>query len=794
MIRSRRAFTLIELLTVMAISAILLGLIVLPLFQSFNLTRAAQAFAEAQDRARILTDRVAREVGNSYSVRNGSGLVTTTVNGVATKVPQNALVVTLPNQARDKWMDVVLPFTKLDLTRPAEGDQTQAAANTFVDPNTGKIDPTLQSPKGQVVLPVAPGFGMIRYFIGRRDPFANYNNPYDGLLMAQAGGRDNLYVLYRAEVQPWVRRANKNSGDPATIRWRPNLTYFQSNDSTDPTLDDTQIVDIDDPRFFEPDRNPTTGAIIDDRATANTHANRIANWLAKAVVQTEVSRYDMILPVFDRRTRQVEFDANSVPRVMPLVQFRPERVSNDPATGQVAVRQGQESDTAEFSGPDVFRTQYGQWSNSIIRTFPQGWLPRQGNNFPNEYEVGLLSENAGEANQPAGFMVYGYDPDFAVADYLTGNLVPLFDVYTYQLSSTFKNSGDGRSYYPFTQAVLSANSLTPWLWGGTYKGMSSDTLRALFTPYSFSANRGQIVSSFDISEVGNPSATPPDPNNLPIWITDEETPRHPSGPYSPMNDPDLNGNFYDDEFRSINERFNKVANDYPSLLPNRVDRYLDLRVIPNSDGTLSPLFPNAPTGNQVTGFQYPTSDGGNRSKVQIVPGSEVVYGPDQLPGSNYGQEVRYTRVTTGEPGPNQYKINYADLQEPTNSEGEIDYSTVYDGISTAGFDPRVYDPTNVISAVLQPRYKVGYIKFNSDPNVPLPAGNVRVSYRFYFTGRRSGIAASRGGSKTANFAVDYDTRQLMSVLLTIRNYPQSSIPNPQTVTLKSTAAVRNYTR
>ena len=41
--RGRRAFTLIELLTVIAITAVLLTIIVLPIFQSFNLTRAAQA-------------------------------------------------------------------------------------------------------------------------------------------------------------------------------------------------------------------------------------------------------------------------------------------------------------------------------------------------------------------------------------------------------------------------------------------------------------------------------------------------------------------------------------------------------------------------------------------------------------------------------------------------------------------------------------------------------------------------------------------------------------------------------
>ncbi|AIE85771.1 type II secretion system protein [Fimbriimonas ginsengisoli] len=789
--RMRRAFTLIELLTVMTISAILLGLIVLPLFQSFNLTRAAQAFAEAQDRAKILTDRIARETGNAYAVRNSSSLIDSVVNGVATKVPQNALIISLPNQARNAWRDVVLPYTKLDLVRPAEGDQTLNGAGSWVDPVTGKTDPTLQAPKGQVVLPVAPGFGMIRYFIGRRDPFLNYNNPYDALLMGINGNRDNLYVMYRAEVQPWVRRANKNTPTQAgTIRWRPNLKYFASNDSSDPELDDTQIVDMDDPRFFEPNRN-AGGVYIDDQGPDPTyspsHAQRIHNWLTRAVVQTEVSRYDMILPVYDRRTRLVEYDSNSIPRVMPLVQFRPERVSNDPAAGQVAVRQGSESDTAESAGPDVFRTQYGQWSNPIVRLFPHGWAPAT------PYEISLTAVNAGAPGQPPGAMVYMYNPAVSAIDFDPANLVGAFDLYTYNALSGYQTSATQR-FYPFTQAVASANSLSGWLSAGAIQGLTALDRRAMFTPYAFDANRGRIVTSFSISEVGDTSVTnPPDPDNLPVWPADAETPSHPAPPYTPINDPDLTGNFYDPKFDTINEKFNKVANDFQSLLPNNVDRFLDLRVTPNSDGTPSPLFPNPITG-QATGFVYPTPDGGNRSRVQIVPGSDTVYGPDQLPGPNYGSEVRYTRISTGDPGPNQYKINYADLQEPTNSSGSIDYSVQFDGISMAGFNPRTYDPQNIVSAVLQPRFKVGYIKFNSDPNVPLPEGNIRVSYRFYFTGQRAGQAAIPGQTKTSSFAVDYDTRQLMNVLLTIRNYPQSSIPNPQTVTLKSTATVRNYTR
>lgn len=69
----RRGFTLIELITVIAISAILLSLIAIPVIQAFNLTRAAQGFAQAQDKARTLIDRISREISNSAGVRDNSG-------------------------------------------------------------------------------------------------------------------------------------------------------------------------------------------------------------------------------------------------------------------------------------------------------------------------------------------------------------------------------------------------------------------------------------------------------------------------------------------------------------------------------------------------------------------------------------------------------------------------------------------------------------------------------------------------------------------------------------------------
>lgn len=783
----RLGFTLIELLTVMAISAILLGLIIVPLFQSFNLTRTAQAFADAQDRARILTERISREIGNAALVRGAGGVVPTTLNGTATEVPANTLIVRVPRGNGGAWpgnsanpVEVALPFTKLDLLLAAEGNPQRGPGGGYIDPVTGKEDPTLAAPKGQVNLPAAPGQVMARFFIALRNPFARYENPYDGLLMARGGQRDNLYSLYRAEVVPYVYRNNKNTpSDNTTLAFRPNLQYFESDDATD-----TRITDMDDPRFMLADLDAAGNRLNTDKNT------RIDNWLRQATLQTDVSRYDMILPVFDRSSRAIRAVAGQpdVPRIVPLVQFRPTRINSDPAEPMLASRPGEESDDAGAVGSDVYMTQYGLWGNVVLRIFPRGWTTNpDASAAGNEYLVAHRSPT----NPNLTMSLYAYDPDAAGGgpDYVNAADRELFDIALFDRLSAVKIPGPANQVYPFTQAVAAANGRSGWL--------ANAAFRQIFTPVTFDRNKGRVLAGFSIDEVGNPTQTPPNgnPQNLPGKLTGEEL--------TPAIDTDLTGNFYDAKFSTINKLYNKIFADYPSLRAGNVHRFIDLRATAQGDGTPGPLFPNA-LANVATGFITTTADGGYRSKITIVPGSEVVMGPDQLPGPNQGSIIRYNRIARGEPGPNQYTINYTDLQEPTNDSGQIDYSITYPDLPAAelsAFNPRGYDPQNLISAVIQPRYKVGYIKLYSGSDVPLVNGAFRVFYKFQFTSTLTGSSRRDNNgnvrpdiSYTDTIAVDYDTRQLLDVQLTIRNYPQSSAPNPQTVTLKSTATVRNFTR
>ncbi|MCC7434737.1 MAG: type II secretion system protein [Methanoregulaceae archaeon] len=713
----RRAFTLVELLTVLAITAIMLTIIIIPMIQAFSFTRAAEGFTTAQESGRRLIEQITREIENSAGVRDNDG-------------NRGSLAVVVPG-----WdgtdVTALAPYAKLDILMPAKGDPSNRRNGAYVNPDTGIADPTSPAPMGQVNLPVSPGLTIKRYYISLKNPLndqgtgpGRYYNPYvdyvrdTGQRWQNIGiGEDNLYVLRVAEVAPIIFQGGT---------FQINAEFFADDDGDG-------RADLDDPFFMSLDA--PGGPVL----TAPQRAAKIARiraWVRKSIIVSEFRRFDMIQPLFDKGSRAL-LVAGNVPRINTLIQFRPTTVASEPATGAVALALGNESDSAANLSPDVFRTKNGAWSSAVVRFYPSGYNPGDLNN--NDYMVGRFDARA--ANR--GYRLYHYDPDSDPDnDDRNGdnNDLELFDVAAYL---DWTSAG---AIYPLTRGMVSADGNSGWL--------SNAALRSRFAPFIPDLAGGKVLTSFGIHEWGidDPTGTlPPRP--------DENLPSKGTGPeLTPLTDPAPVGLFSDLIYQNnINRQFNKIWADNPSLqVPGGVHRYIDLRVTNQADGTPSPLHPD-PT----IGF----------AQARIVPGSEVVIGPDQNPGPNYGQPVRYIRVTRN-PGKNQYAINYANLAEP---------DWVLLGYPAP---PAVYTPTDFVSAVLQPRYKAGYIQLNSDPNLPLP-GNaaIVVSYKFQF---------SRPGDTVA---VDYDTRQLISILLTIRNYPQSTaFPNPQTMTLQGTAPVRNFIR
>lgn len=734
----KRAFTLIEMITVLAISAVILAIIVIPMIQSYNFAREAEGLAEAQQRGRILIERIVRDISNGAAVNDNTG-------------PYGETVLVLPGKDGTQ-VAVHVRNARIDILKPAQGDAI-TTPGSYIDPENGHIDPTLHAQRGQPMLPAAPGATIVRYFVGLRRPLASdqvspafYTNPYEGVLMKAGGGeRDNLYVLYRAEFQPYIFRSGART-------YNDNLFRQDPNNPGQPYLND--------PYFFVQDPPDQPMATQPER---QKQAKRIQNWLDASTVVTEDTRYDMILPIYDRLSHKPVYDGN-IPRIVTLVQFRPSPANMEPATGQAVLARGTETDVPiDPNNPqsgiasDVLRTNKGAWTSPLVRINPYTASPGSTSDF---LQADMRS-TAAAVDFMQLEMIPGGDPTQAYT---------MFDLGIYNQA---RSGADGMLHYPFSEALASANTVSNWLSAHSDK-------KSEFIPFSPNLHSGELYTSFAIEEVGNPTGTSKNADNAPQVPTSFVDTSGNATAYTPQNDPNTGtGNFYDTNFASINEKFNKVWHDYPGLRPN-VQRFIDLRRTPMLDKWASPMDP-APDGtNQIpwttnwTGFD----------NVTIVPGSEVVEGPDQSPGAGYGQLIRYTRVT-GNPGPNEYRINYTNLPEPS------DYSIIDPDLTSPATPPATYDPQNFISAVLQPRYKVGYIQFDSDPNVPLPAGingdpnnpgTIHISYRFQF---------NRPGDM---LAVDYDTREVIDVLLTVRNFPTATVSIPQTLTLQASAPVRNFLR
>lgn len=730
----RKGFTLIELITVMAITAVLLTIIALPIVQSFNLTRAAQGFADAQFRARQLISQIEREIANGAAVRDNSG-------------SKGSLVVVVPDNTGAP-VQVLLPYTKLDIFKPSAGDPGNMAGTAYIDPDTGKADPTLEAPKGQPNLTGGPGETMVRYFIARRDPgtFAAprvYNNPWvqygrpgGGKWLANNASQDNLYVLMRAEVAPymWV---NPGTGPVRVV----NTDFFIDGDrDADPN---TTGPVYDDPYFMDPS-TWATNALPYGAAQPWDPVDRdemVQHWLARATIVTELSRYDMVMPTVDRKTNEVLFNGN-VPVVVPLVRFAPTRINSESASAQLAVRPGEESVNSDKLGPDVYQTPYGSWADATMRVFPSLYNPG----------TGFGANSAGAPRRPWTSPATVIDMLLDTNDDISlfGSTGQIFNVSNYR---ELKNAGQP---YPFYRSVN---------WGNV---LPTSAGREGFMAMVPEPTYGKVIASFDVREYGVdvgvaevdrlPSSNPAlGPGIATGPVVTPANPVYAAGPGWAT-------------YTNVNERFARLYNEWDALWPvglapakdgpSGVKRYIDLRQFAQAGASAepSPLTP------------------GRLPRICITPGSEEIFGPDQTPGTNYGRLVRYSRVPNVDSipvGPNQYKINYTDLPEP-------DWATV--GLVGANYDKSSFTANNFLSEIMQARYRVGYVELNSRYGEPIPLGNIFVSYRFQFTEPSDVVS------------VDYDTTELMEVVLTIRNYPQTSLPNPQMVTVRGSAAVRNKLR
>jgi prepilin-type N-terminal cleavage/methylation domain-containing protein len=166
---------------------------------------------------------------------------------------------------------------------------------------------------------------------------------------------------------------------------------------------------------------------------------------------------------------------------------------------------------------------------------------------------------------------------------------------------------------------------------------------------------------------------------------------------------------------AINARYNTALSQVPNDAPN-IRRYVSLMDLDN-DGVMDDA------SNHLT---FPSAS--------IVPGSEVVIGPDQRPGPNYRRPIRYQRVSAANatPGPNQYRILYQDA---------VPYQEV---LRNYGFAPQLLR---------------GYIEFYSDPRTPLPP-DTEIIVTFFYRFNQNGDS----------YVADYQTRRLMNLKMGLKFY------------------------
>ena len=216
---------------------------------------------------------------------------------------------------------------------------------------------------------------------------------------------------------------------------------------------------------------------------------------------------------------------------------------------------------------------------------------------------------------------------------------------------------------------------------------------------------------------------------------------------------------------------------YASSGINRRFLVLDDRTAYSTGNALDQASTISPLGNFYSNPVSPFY----QQTVQVVPGSEVVFGPDQNPGFHYGYLTQYHRVTNSvdQVGPNQYKINYAAPPNAMNATNPAD-----------------------------PRLQVGYLEFDSQPEATgLPADDplnhlyfqnslpqnklqsgsdvlsdpVEVSYSFQMN------------RSTDVVRMSYSTRSLITVSMNSRLFdPSSAAPLDTNVT--ENVRVRNLQR
>ena len=326
---ARAAFTLIELLIVIALTGLLLGLMFGPIIQGFKLTNKARALTQAQDATRFGTETINRELSQAaYVFDNTNTPVAFPIQADPADPTKTRRGIPFNGSFFNNSGTVLVNGAKVDFIPSA----------TQIRPGTA-IDPTTNLPLGgsDVLVPGAPGTRYVRYFVGlRRNVGTNnakqyYENVYE---FRQSDNDLNPFILYRAEYSPTdPNLINQTAADPNT---------FDGGG-------------INDPDFFY--NTSTTSTQGNGRSYAQ-------NW--RAISSPVLSTTNMDVIAFRRdATRQIVEDAP----FQSLVNFGASAVNSDTATPGFLTNSAAEAPNAV---PSLYTSKFGQWTYPFTITLFRG--------------------------------------------------------------------------------------------------------------------------------------------------------------------------------------------------------------------------------------------------------------------------------------------------------------------------------------------------------------------------------------------------------------------------------------
>jgi len=644
-----RAFTLIELIIVIALTAVLFGLLLVPLVSAIRYTQQAQIVTAAQDAARSTRERLTRELGSALFVFDGTSHPFVTTNPVVSGDDRytNFLDLEIPGlDATGNYKSTIAHAyaCKLDFAQPkavSVPDKTDAQGNvitpgTQTDPTTGEPISYRPTQNGSAIIsdpalvfPLAAGTTVTRYWVGLKDPSQPYNNTREGKFNSNT---DNTYILYRAQFQPYVTVIDPSTRkiviDPKTGKPElgPNTMLFATVTKTDANGNTKTVPEMDDPDFFRYVK-PTDVNWLDDAhgaygtqdaigttgtpGSAAQHNNRVEKWRSIAKPVIPGPNIDLILLphntdntlVYDKGLggpctangcpgiahSGIAHDpvtGNYYPIVNTSVTFRPGTVSGDAVPGTTSDYNSQGLPTlAGESG-------YG-YVPTVYRATGQSWaLPYHVTLYPGNYD---------------GTQEY-YDTQIASGTFSDGAniLINPGDLLEYR----HMNSSDttGTLVYNISLGFPLTDAGT-----GAYKLGGTD-----FVPLTVNPDTGTLI-------FGTPS--------LPGGPTDRNN-RNWDYFYNATADADAKGG----------------VNPTGKIDLTKIDLTLPAQSAKVAPPLTNPLL--APADPAETGVR----------DAHIAPGGIRVTGPDTTAGPNHGLIVPYTEVNkslTAEIGENQYTVDYA---------------------------------------------------------------------------------------------------------------------------------------